>query len=47
MIQSPHRRPPRRYPPFWERVIPIILILIGLAILVLIGISLAVVLGGL
>ncbi len=33
------------YPRFWEKAIPVFLILIGLAILVLLGVSLAVVLG--
>lgn len=33
------------YPRFWEKAIPVFLVLIGLAILVLLGVSLAVVLG--
>ncbi|MCX8024185.1 MAG: hypothetical protein N3A60_03165 [Thermanaerothrix sp.] len=33
------------YPRFWEKSIPVFLIVIGLAILVLLGVGLAVVLG--
>lgn len=41
------QRPTSRhtYPRFWEKAIPIFLVLIGLAILILLGVGLAVVLG--
>jgi len=35
----------RRYPPFWERAVPVLLLLIGLAVVALVIISLAVLLG--
>jgi len=35
----------RKYPPFWEKFIPIFLTLIGLALVVLLLVALSVVLG--
>ncbi len=46
MSSSTQRPSPRRpYPPFWEKSIPFILALVGLAVLALILISVAVLLG--
>lgn len=46
MTSSSQRPSPRRpYPPFWEKAVPFILVLVGLAVLALIVISLAVLLG--
>ncbi|MDT8898490.1 MAG: hypothetical protein ACPLUL_08690 [Thermanaerothrix sp.] len=42
--QSPTSRR-HTYPRFWEKAIPVFLVLIGVAILILLGVILAVVLG--
>ena len=43
--KDPERQPKRRYPPLYERVVPVALILIAVAILVVLIIIFGVVLG--
>jgi hypothetical protein len=45
MTQDEKKAPKRQYPPIYEKVVPIALILIGLTIVVILVIILAVVLG--
>jgi hypothetical protein len=43
--KDPRQHPKRQYPPFYERIVPIALVLIALAILIVLIIIFGVVLG--
>jgi hypothetical protein len=45
MAEKPERPDPRRYPPFWEKAVPIIVALIGVIVLGLAIVAASVALG--